>query len=383
MESSQERNLPATERKLQKARTDGQGARSRDLSHLAILGTGAASMLVFAQPLFDQLLRAMGQQLVFDATTVHTPAYMLTRLQGMAFIGILASAAFATLTGAAALVSAIGAGGWIFSLKPITPQFNRLNPISGAANLFSKQQMANVAKMVLMTSILAAVAWKYLGGSIDQVAVLVLQPSPAALRHASSWLTTGIGLLLLVVFLAAMVDVPLQAFFFKDRLKMSHQEVKQEHKESDGNPQIKGRMRQRQREIADGASVGAVPKADFVVMNPTHYAVALRYDDTMSAPQVISKGTDLIAMKIRDVAKAHSVPVLQSPMLARALYAHADLDQPIPATLYTAVAQVLAYVYRLKAALRGEGRMPDDQPDPYIPPELDPLQKIPRKGKQP
>ena len=383
MESSQDRNLPATERKLQTARTDGQGARSRDLSHLAILGTGAAGMLVFAQPLFDQLLRAMGQQLVFDATTVHTPAYMFTRLQGMAFVGILASAAFAIMTSAAALISAVGAGGWIFSLKPITPQFNRLNPISGAANLFSKQQMTNVAKMVLMTSILAAVAWKYLGSSIDQVAMLVLQPSPIAIRHAADWLTTGIGLLLLVVFLAAIVDVPLQAFFFKSRLKMSHQEVKQEHKESDGNPQIKGRMRQRQREIADGASVSAVPKADFVVMNPTHYAVALRYDDTMSAPQVISKGTDLIAMKIRDLAKAHAVPVLQSPMLARALYAHADLDQPIPATLYTAVAQVLAYVYRLKAALRGEGRMPDDQPDPYIPPELDPLQKIPRKGKQP
>lgn len=383
MESSQDRNLPATERKLQKARTDGQGARSRDLSHLAILGTGAAGMLVFAQPLFEHLLRAIGQQLVFDATTVHTPAYMLTRLQGMAFVGILASAAFAIMTSAAALISAVGAGGWIFSLKPITPQFNRLNPISGAANLFSKQQMTNVAKMVLMTSILAAVAWKYLGSSIDQVAMLVLQPSPIAIRHAADWLTTGIGLLLLVVFLAAIVDVPLQAFFFKSRLKMSHQEVKQEHKESDGNPQIKGRMRQRQREIADGASVSAVPKADFVVMNPTHYAVALRYDDTMSAPQVISKGTDLIAMKIRDLAKAHAVPVLQSPMLARALYAHADLDQPIPATLYTAVAQVLAYVYRLKAALRGEGRMPDDQPDPYIPPELDPLQKIPRKGKQP
>ena len=218
MESSQDRNLPATERKLQKARTDGQGARSRDLSHLAILGTGAAGMLVFAQPLFDQLLRAMGQQLVFDATTVHTPAYMLTRLQGMAFVGILASAAFAIMTSAAALISAVGAGGWIFSLKPITPQFNRLNPISGAANLFSKQQMTNVAKMVLMTSILAAVAWKYLGSSIDQVAMLVLQPSPIAIRHAADWLTTGIGLLLLVVFLAAIVDVPLQAFFFKSRL---------------------------------------------------------------------------------------------------------------------------------------------------------------------
>ena len=132
-----------------------------------------------------------------------------------------------------------------------------------------------------------------------------------------------------------------------------------------------------------GASVTAVPKADFVVMNPTHYAVALRYDEnSMNAPQVISKGTDLIAMKIRDLAKQHAVPVLESPMLARALYAHAELDQPIPAALYTAVAQILAYVYRLKAALRGEGRMPDEQPDPQVPPELDPLNRTTR-GLQP
>ena len=164
-------------------------------------------------------------------------------------------------------------------------------------------------------------------------------------------------------------------------VKMTKEEVKQEHKESDGNPHIKGRIRQKQREIADRASVSAVPKADFVVMNPTHYAVALKYDEkTMSAPQVISRGTDLIAMKIRDVAKEHNVPVLQSPMLARALYAHAELDQAIPATLYTAVAQVLAYVYRLKAALRGEGRMPDSLVEPFVPPELDPLNRTTVQG---
>jgi flagellar biosynthetic protein FlhB len=383
MESSQDRELPATERKLQKARTDGQAARSRDLSHLAILGAGAAGLLVFAPQFFAQLQEGMVKQLAFDAATVRNTASMLTRLQGMALLGILASTFFASLTVGAAVLSAIGAGGWVFSLKPITPQFNRLNPLTGAANLFSKQQMANVAKMVLMTGILSAIAWSYLSNSIEQVAVLVLQPSSQAIGHVADWLTSGMTSLLLVVFLAALVDVPLQAFFFKSRLKMSHQEVKQEHKESDGNPQIKSRMRQRQREMADGASVTAVPKADFVVMNPTHYAVALKYDDTMSAPQVISKGTDLIAMKIREIAKAHSVPVLQSPMLARALYAHADLDQPIPATLYTAVAQVLAYVYRLKAAMRGEGRMPDAQPDPYIPPELDPLNRTAPKGTQP
>ncbi|MBX9834045.1 MAG: EscU/YscU/HrcU family type III secretion system export apparatus switch protein, partial [Burkholderiaceae bacterium] len=374
MESSQEKSLPASERKLQKTREDGQGARSRDLSHLAILGVGAACLLLLAPELMNRMQLAMSQQLAFNSATVMSPGHMITRLQDMVVIGVVASTVFAVLTGGAALISAIGAGGWIFSAKPITPQFNRLNPISGLTNLFSKQQMANVAKMVLMTAILTFVAWKYLGNSIEQVAMLVLQPSPLAIRHVADWLTSGMSQLLLVVFLAALIDVPLQAYFFKARLKMSHEEIKQEHKESDGNPHTKGRIRQRQREVADRASVSAVPKSDFVVMNPTHYAVALKYDEkTMSAPQVVSRGTDLTAMRIRDLAKEHGVPVLQSPMLARALYAHAELDQAIPATLYTAVAQVLAYVYRLKAALRGEGRMPDSLVDPYVPPELDPL----------
>ena len=381
MDSSQDKDLPASERKLQKARTDGQAARSRDLSHLAILGTGAVCMLAMAPDLFEHMELAMAQALRFDAAAVHATDSMLKRLQDMLSIGLIASAVFAFSTASAALISAIGAGGWVFSAKPITPQFKRLNPISGAANLLSKQQLTNVAKMVLMTAILSAVAWNYMSGSIEQVAILSLQPSALAIGQAAQWLISGIALLLLVVFLVALVDVPLQSYFFKARLKMSHQEVKQEHKEAEGNPHTKGR--QRQREIADGASVTAVPKADFVVMNPTHYAVALRYDEnSMNAPQVISKGTDLIAMKIRDLAKQHAVPVLESPMLARALYAHAELDQPIPAALYTAVAQILAYVYRLKAALRGEGRMPDEQPDPQVPPELDPLNRTTR-GLQP
>jgi flagellar biosynthetic protein FlhB len=206
------------------------------------------------------------------------------------------------------------------------------------------------------------------------VAQLVMQPSAAAIQHAANWITSGMSLLLLVVFAVAAIDVPLQTFLMKSRLKMSHQEVKQEHKESDGNPQMKGQMRARAREIAQRTSVGAVPKADFVLMNPTHFAVALKYDEkTMHAPQVIAKGADLVAMRIRDVAKSHSIPVFQSPMLARALYAHAEINGEIPSALYTAVAQVLAYVYRVKAAMRGEGPMPDSFPQPDVPPELDPL----------
>ena len=187
----------------------------------------------------------------------------------------------------------------------------------------------------------------------------------------------GVGLLLAVVLVFALIDFPMQKLLHAQRLKMSLEEVKREHKENEGDPHIKGRRRQRQREIAMRMSVGRVPKADLVVMNPTHYAVALQYDDaTMAAPRVIAKGADLIALKIRDMAKAHDVPVLQSPMLARALYAHTEIDGEIPSALYTAVAQVLAYVYQLKAALAGRGAMPV-QPVPEVPPELDPHWKKP------
>ncbi|GKT02046.1 EscU/YscU/HrcU family type III secretion system export apparatus switch protein [Acidovorax sp. SUPP3434] len=384
MDSSQDKDLPATEHKLQKARKDGQAARSRDLSHIAVLGMGACSVLVLAPMLTEHLQLAVREQLVFNAATVQATGSMVTRLHQMALIGMVASLVFAVLTSAAAVVSAIGAGGWVFSFQPITPQFSRLNPISGFTNLVSKQQLVNVGKMVLMTGVITAVAWNFLGNSIQKLSMLVLQPSPVALRWVGEWMTSGVSLMLLVVFLAAVVDVPLQAFFFKSRQKMSHEEIKQEHKESEGSPETKSRQRQRAREIADRASIAAVPKADFVVMNPTHYAVALKYEEgTMSAPQVISKGTDLLAFKIREMATQHSVPVLQSPMLARALYAHAELDQAIPATLYAAVAQVLAYVYRLKAAMRGEGRMPEAQPDPFVPPELDPLNRTTDAGTAP
>jgi flagellar biosynthetic protein FlhB len=160
----------------------------------------------------------------------------------------------------------------------------------------------------------------------------------------------------------------------KSQLKMSEQEVREEHKESEGNPETKNRRRARQREIAQRQSIRQVPKADFVVVNPTHYAVALRYDESsMGAPRVIAKGVDLVALKIREVARHHEVPLLEAPMLARALYAHAELDEDIPAALYTAVAQVLAYVYRMRAAMRGEEPFPAHCPVPEIPPELDPL----------
>jgi len=374
--SSQDRNLPASERKLKKAREDGQVSRSEDLSHLAVLGTGALAVLVLAPVLFNHLLVDMTRQLSFDSSTVKATGTMFTRLSDATGVGIAGCAAFAGIIMTASILSAVASGGWVQSLKPLMPDFSRLNPLKGFGNLFSKKKLITTAKMLVLTAILFSIATVFLGNSMQTVASLVMQPSNSAIAQLTQWITGGIGLMLLVLLLAAMVDVPLQGFLHKDEMTMSHQEFKQEGKENDGNPQMKSKMRQRQRELSQKASVNNVPKADFVVMNPTHFAVAIKYDEkTMRAPQVISKGADLLAMKIRDVAKNHSIPVLQSPMLARALYANAELEQDIPSALYTAVAQVLAYVYRLRAALKGQGPMPGDVPQPFVPPELDPHSK--------
>jgi len=377
MESnSQDRNLPATERKLRKAVEDGQVTRSQYLTHLAVLGVGSVALVALAPFMFDRIQLHLARQLSFDAAAIREPRNMLGRLQDMSVSSLLGCALFAAIVITAVVLSNISVGGWVSSTKPITPDFSRINPLAGFGRMFTKDKLAEVGKMVVIIIVLAAIGTLYLARTIQPVAALVMQPSVAALQYMADWLITGMGFMLLLMLVVAAIDVPLQKFLHKSRLKMSHQEFKQEHKESDGNPHVKGRLRQRQRELSQSGSVSAVPKADFVVMNPTHYAVAIRYDDkTMSAPQVISKGADLLAMRIRDLARVHAIPVLQSPMLARALYANAEIGQDIPTTLYTAVAQVLAYVYRLKAALRGEAPMPGDPPEPDVPAELDPMRR--------
>ncbi len=375
--SSQDRNLPASARKLQKARSDGQVTRSRDLAHLVALGTGALCLLSFGSVLFDQLQNATSLQLLFDAATLKNPQVMLDRMQTMVALGLIASVLFALVINTASILSTVAAGSWVFSLTPLMPDFSHLNPISGLGRLFTKERFFEVLKVSFIATMMLVISYNYLASSMGTLSALVLQPSTKSIGYLANWLQTGLGLLLLVVLLVAVVDFPLQKYLFMSRLKMSHQEMRQENKESEGSPEMKNRRRQRQREIAHGNSIKAVPKADFVLMNPTHYAVAVQYDDkAMHAPRVIAKGADLLAFRIRDKAKESAIPVLQSAVLARALYANAELDQDIPTSLYTAVAQVLAYIYRLKAAMRGDGPMPGEPPVPFVPPELDPLSKV-------
>jgi flagellar biosynthetic protein FlhB len=375
--SSQDRNLPASERKLQKARDDGQVTRSQDLSHIAVLGSGSLALMGLAPLMFEHLKLAFSKQLVFDFSSVRDTDNLLTRLSDMVLPGLVACVSFAAIVMLAAVISTVAVGGWVNSLKPVMPDLSRLDPLSGFKGLFTKKKLADVVKMFVITSVVLVIAALFLSHGIGEISALVLQPSVASVRFLMDWLVHGMGLLLVVVLVVAAIDIPLQSFLHKSQLKMSHQEVREEGKESDGNPQMKSFRRNKQREISQRGSVRAVPRADFVLMNPTHFAVAIQYDEkTMRAPRVVSKGADLLAMKIRDVAKTSSVPVIQSPMLARALYANAEIDQDIPAALYTAVAQVLAYVYRLKSALRGQGVMPGAPPEPFVPPELDPLNKV-------
>lgn len=374
-ESSQDRDIPASPRKLQKAREKGQVARSRDFGHLAVLGGGALLMFLTAPLIYEAMRTMLMHALSFDAVRVRSPEGVLDHMRDASTVGILVALGVATVMAILSAAAQVYSGGWVFSTTPITPDLSRLNPLKGIKGMFTLKKLAEVLKTSLLMVLILALTGTFIYLTLPWVTGWVTQPS-GAIAAMFEWLMKGVGLLLIVVLLMALIDLPLQVFLHKRGLKMTKQEVKDEYKQIEGNPQIKSKMRQRQRELAQSRSTSKVPQADFVLMNPTHYAVALKYDEaTMDAPRVISKGADLLALKIRDIAKANNVPVLQSPALARALYAHAELDRNIPAALYTAVAQVLAYVYRLKAALQGRGQMPGEMPQPVVPPGMDPHDK--------
>jgi len=326
--SSQDKNLPATDRRLQQARDDGQVARSKDLSHLAVLGGGCLLLMAFMPAGMARMLDSLRVQFTFNHESLRKSDVLAQGLASSVTSGLAVYLPLGIVVLLVAVGATIGAGGWTASSKSLMPDLTRLSPLSGFGRIFSKQQLFEVIKLLFITSVMGAVAWAFLSAHLIELSTLLLRPLDSGLSQLGQSLSVGVGFLLAVVAVVAAIDVPLASFLHKDRLKMSQQEVKQEHKEVEGNPQLKGRMRALQREAAQRNSIAAVPKADMVVMNPTHYAVAIKYvEGSMNAPRVIAKGADLLAMKIREVAKGCDVPVLQSPMLARALYAHAEIDQ--------------------------------------------------------
>jgi flagellar biosynthetic protein FlhB len=375
-QDAQDRNLPASDRKISRAREDGQVPRSRDLGHMLAMAVGIGLLVAIAPMLMDWLQQLLKTALRFDARVLEQPGIMLDRVQDLALRMLVVVIPMGVLMALVGVAGALLVGGWNFSLKAIEPKFDKFNPITGFGRLFSGSQLIQTLKACGLAVLLGGVALLYLVQQWGTFSGLIEVALPAAISSLGSTLLGGMLLMLLVLTLFAAVDAPLQKFLYLKQLRMSVQEMKQEFKEQEGSPEVKGKLKARMREMSRRRMLAAVPTADLVVMNPTHYAVALKYDEhSMGAPRVVAKGADLVAMTIRDTATKAKVPVLQAPVLARALYAHAKLDKEIPAALFAAVAQVLAYVYQLRAALAGKAPMPGELPALKVPPELDPHEK--------
>ncbi len=372
-ESAQDKHLPASQRKIKKAREDGQVARSRDLGHFAAVAGGGALLVVLAPAASGWLRELVTQGLTFNSRSLAGAAPMGERLSEATLRMLALVLPFGVALTVVALAAGVLCGGWNWTWKPIAPKFDKFNPLTGLGRVFSKQQLGETLKACALALALGTTGAWWLRSHANEFAQTLTLPLPAAISQSATTLQAGLLLLVIALAVFALIDVPLQRKRLLDRLKMSHQEMKEEWKQLEGNMEVKNRVRAKMREMANRRMLAAVPQADIVVMNPTHYAVALKYDDkTMAAPRVVAKGADLIALKIRDIANESKVPVLQAPPLARALYAHAEIDREVPAALFAAVAQVLAWVYQLRAAMAGQGAVPLEIASLPVPDELDP-----------
>lgn len=372
-DSAQDRTLPATARRISKAREDGQVARSRDLGHFAALFAAGLALVGVAPELTGWLKHLLARGLQFDAVTVAAPERMAERLSEFGVLLMAVVLPMGLLMMAVGVLASVACGGWNFSWKAIEPKWSKLDPIAGLGRLFKMSQIGMTLKACLLALVLGVIGALFIRASMGRFTQALSMPLPAAFAHAADTIWAGLLLLLVALGAFALVDLPLQRFVWLRGLRMSHEEVKKEHKDVEGNAEVKGKQKARMREAANGRMLAAVPTASVVVMNPTHFAVALRYDDgSMAAPRVVAKGADLMAFRIRDAARGAQVPVLEAPALARALYAHAEVDREIPAALFSAVAQVLAWVFQLRSAMAGKARAPGDLPDLHVPPELDP-----------
>ena len=368
-ENEQERTEQPTSKRLEEARKEGQVPRSSELSAAAVMLTAGGGLHFLGGYMGTRLHGVMTAGLSLSREQSLDESQMVSTLATQVAHALLACAPILGLTLIAALTAPMLLGGWNLSFQALTPDFTRLNPLNGFSRMFSKRGAVELGKAFAKFLALALVAFYLLHKRSGELMGLGTEPTSMALVHAAT--LTGHAFLMLAgtLGLIAAVDVPWQLWQHTQKLRMTRQEIREEMKESEGSPEIKGRIRNLQRELARRRMMQEVPKADVVVVNPTHYAVALRYDEKrMRAPIVVAKGADLVAARIREVATEHLVPIFEAPPLARALFRSVDIGNEIPATLYVAVAQVLTYIYQLKSARR-EGMTPPNPPD--IDPTID------------
>ncbi|MEN4827440.1 flagellar biosynthesis protein FlhB [Pseudomonas sp. P39-UII1] len=372
-ESGADKTEDPTDKRKRDAREKGEIARSKELNTVAVTLAGAGALLAFGGHLAETLLALMRLNFSLTREVLTDERSMGQFLLASGKMAIWATQPILVLLFFIALISPIALGGFIFSGSLLQPKFSRMNPLSGIKRMFSMNALTELLKALAKFFMILIVALVVLSNDRQALLAIANEPLEQAIIHSvqvvgwsALWMAAG----LLII---AAADVPFQLYQTHKKLKMTKQEVKDEYKDSEGKPEVKQRIRQLQREVSQRRMMAAVPEADVIITNPTHYAVALQYDPEKggAAPLLLAKGTDFIALKIREIGVEHKVQILESPALARAIYYSTEIEQEIPAGLYLAVAQVLAYVFQIRQYRAGKGKRPEPLKDELpIPPDL-------------
>ena len=374
----QEKTEPATLRRLEKAREEGQVARSRELTTFLLLGGGLLGLWAMGSQLSRHLAMVMEQAFLFDRAQAFDFHVTMSRVFELGSHTLYAIAPLLLGLVVLALVSPLLLGGWSMSSKAMAPKLSKLNPIQGLKRMLSAQMLTELGKAIAKSLLVGGVGVWFLMQKRGALIALMGESSMQAIPDALKLAFDASLLMVLVLLLVVGVDVPWQLWSHARKLRMTKEEIRRENKETEGDPHVKGRIRSQQQAMARGRMMSKVPGADVIVTNPTHYAVALRYDaKKMSAPRVVAKGAGEIAARIRELGREHHVPLLEAPPLARALYRHVDLDREIPGPLYNAVAEVLVWAMRLKRA-HADGATPPPEPvDLPVPEGMDKIDPEP------
>jgi flagellar biosynthetic protein FlhB len=383
-DSDLEKTEQASPKRLEKAREAGDVPRSKELATVTTLLAAGLGFLMLQNNLGDALKTSLSSGLSFDRSAAFDSGFLLANIASSLMALLTAFAPFALLLMVVAIGSPALIGGWIFSGKALVPNFGRLNPMRGLSNMVSKTAAIELIKSIVKALLVGTVAYTVISRDMDPILSLSSQPIKSSISNVGDLMLMGFLSVVGALVLIAAIDVPYQLYHYANKLKMTKEEVRQEAKESEGNPEIKARVRQQQREMAKRRMMSEIPKADVVITNPTHYAVAIKYkEDGMRAPVVVAKGADAIALKIREIAAEHNVLTMEAPKLARALFAHAELGDEIPEALYSAVAEVLAYVFQMRIFKREGGFRPEIPKTLPVPESLDPHSLLPAKTVEP
>ncbi len=371
MAENDDKTEEPTGKRLEDSRKKGQIARSRELNTFVMLIASATMLLMQGGDIGKGLIAMMQAQFQLSREIIFDPNSPVIFFKQAMMDSLLLIVPFFALMVFVAIITPISMGGWVFSWEAIAFKPSKMNPITGFGRMFAVKGLVELFKALLKILLVFAVAVALYKSFISELLGLGAEPLGQAISHG----LTIIGMCFLVLsaslVLIVMIDVPYQLWEHTKNLRMSKQEIKDENKESEGSPETKGRQRRAQMEMSQGRMMSAVPDADVIVTNPNHYAVALKYDqDSSSAPKLVAKGVDLIAARIRNTAIGAEVPLVASPPLARALYYSTEIDSEIPQGLYLAVAQILAYVYQLKAAQKNHWRAPLPPADINVPDEF-------------